>query len=120
MQKRTRIELSPLQQATAMAGLGLMLTLMPALFAFPALTLTRSALLAVGWYALVPTVGGFLLWYAGARRLKGADAAIFTAVAPITAVLLSAVALGEPLGWRSALGLLAVATAILLQSVLPT
>lgn len=104
MQKRTRIQLSPLQQATVLTGLSLLLTLLPALFEFPALTLTRSALLAVGWYALVPTVGGFLLWYAGAAQLKGAEAAIFTAVAPMTAVMLSAFALGEPLGGEARWG----------------
>ena len=53
------------------------------------LALPADAVLAVAYYALAPTVGGFLLWYAGAAR-NGAEAALFTAVAPVCAVLLAA------------------------------
>jgi drug/metabolite transporter (DMT)-like permease len=116
MQKRMRTPLPPLAQATLMTGLGLVLTLPPALPDLSVPAFTTPAFLAIVWYALVPTVGGFLLWYAGAARVKGAEAAVFTAVAPVTAVLLSAVVLGEPVGWSSAIGLLAVAGAILILS----
>lgn len=116
MQKRMGTPLTPLMQATAMTGFGLVLTLPFALAEgfYPALPL--AALAAVAWYALVPTVGGFMLWYAGAARVPGAEAAVFTAVAPVTAVFLSAAVLGEALGTARVAGLSAVAVAILVLS----
>lgn len=114
MQKRMGTPLSPLPQATVMTGLGLVLTLPFALAEAPGAGLPPIALAAVAWYALVPTVGGFLLWYAGAARVPGAEAAVFTAVAPVTAVALSVLVLGEPFGPAQGLGLAAVALAVLI------
>jgi drug/metabolite transporter (DMT)-like permease len=116
MQKRMGTPLAPLMQATTMTGFGLVLTLPFALAEGIYPTLPLTALAAVAWYALVPTVGGFMLWYAGAARVPGAEAAIFTAVAPVTAVVLSAAVLGEALGTARVAGLSAVALAILILS----
>lgn len=56
---------------------------------------SAPALLGVLYYALVPTVGGFLLWYAGSARLSASQAALTTALLPVAALLLSALVLGE-------------------------
>lgn len=117
MQKRFGTPLAPMLQATAMTGFGLVLSLPFALAESRGLSLPLPALAAVAWYALVPTVGGFLLWYAGAARVPGAEAAVFTAVAPTTAVLLSALVLGETIGATHLMGLTAVALAILVLAL---
>ena len=59
-------------------------------------------------------MGGFLLWYAGAARSNGAEAALFTAVAPVCAVLLAAGLLGEALRTRQLAGMVCVLAAIAL------
>lgn len=56
---------------------------------------SAPALLGVLYYALVPTFGGFLLWYAGSARLAASQAALTTALLPAAALLLSALVLGE-------------------------
>jgi drug/metabolite transporter (DMT)-like permease len=117
LQKRLATPLPPLTQATAMTGLGLLLTLPFALADLPGLTLAPGALAAITWYALVPTVAGFLLWYAGAARVQGAEAAVCTAVAPVTAVLLAALVLGEALSMAQIVGLAAVAGAIVILAL---
>lgn len=58
---------------------------------------SAPALLGLLYYALVPTVGGFLLWYAGSARLTASQAALTTALMPVAALLLSALVLGEPI-----------------------
>ena len=72
-----------------------------------------TGVLAVICYALVPTVGGFLLWYAGAARLTGMQAALTTALLPVSAVLLSALLLGEPVGGLQIAGMACVVGAVL-------
>lgn len=124
LQKRLGTPLPPLWQSTAMTGLGLALCAPVALAVAPVLPLSAGlweslgspAALAVLWYALVPTVAGFLLWYAGAARVPGAEAAVFTAIAPVTAVALSALVLHEAIGPAQLTGLGAVACAILILS----
>jgi drug/metabolite transporter (DMT)-like permease len=111
------VPLAPLVQATAMAGLGLAIAAPFALLDLQDAVWTRPALAAVAWYALVPTVGGFLLWYAGAARVSGAEAATFTAVAPLTAVAGAALLLGEQVGPAQLAGMLAVIGAIALLSL---
>ena len=73
---------------------------------------TPAALLAVGYYALLPTVGGFLLWYAGTARVGGTEAALFTALAPVAALLLAALLLDEPVGPRQFAGIAFVLAAV--------
>lgn len=114
LNKRLATPIAPLMQSTLMTGLGLLVALGPAAFEVPWTTpATASALLAVVYYALVPTVGGFILWYAGAARVTGAEAAIFTAVAPVTAALLGVAVLGETIAPPQALGIGLVLAAIL-------
>ena len=96
LHKRLRTPVPPLALSTIMTAIGLAASALASLLAEApwTLALPADAVLAVAYYALAPTVGGFLLWYAGAARSNGA-AALFTAVAPVCAVLLAAGLLGE-------------------------
>ena len=113
LNKRLRVPLSPLAQSTFMTALGLALTLVPAL-AERAWTapVDGAALLGVLYYALVPTVGGYLLWYAGAERVDAGRAALYTAVLPVSALALAALVLHEPIGGRQLAGAACVLAAI--------
>jgi drug/metabolite transporter (DMT)-like permease len=96
LNKRLRVPVRPLALSTLMTAFGLLLSAVPALFEraweHP---LPTAALAGVAYYALVPTVLGFVLWFAGSARLKGAEAALFTALLPVSALVLAAVWLGE-------------------------
>jgi len=96
LNKRLRVPVAPLALSTLMCGLGLALTLVPALFEHawtqPA---DAAALWGVVYYAVVPTVGGYLLWYAGAARVSAGVASLYTAVLPVSALVLAAVVLHE-------------------------
>ncbi|KMN77921.1 membrane protein [Chromobacterium sp. LK11] len=113
LNKRMPVPLKPLLQATTMTGLGLLVSLPVAFLELPVAAPSAAAIAAVVWYALVPTVGGFLLWYGGVARVSGSEAATFTAVAPLTAVVLAALVLGEQIRLVQALGVAAVILAIL-------
>lgn len=111
LNKRLRTPVPPLAQSTLMTAFGLALALPVALVEAPLALPDAAALGAITYYAVVPTVGGFLLWYAGAARVSGSEAALFTAVAPITAVALAALLLGEPITTTQVLGAAAVVLA---------
>ncbi|MGA4636210.1 DMT family transporter [Pseudomonas solani] len=117
LNKRMAQPLGALQQATAMVALGLLVSLPVALFELPVAMPSTVALGALAWYALVPTVAGFLLWYAGAARVSGSEAATLTAVAPLTAVALAAALLGDEVGLAQWLGAGAVVLAILILAL---
>ena len=114
--KRLRVAVAPLALSAIMSALGLLACAVPALLEQ---AWTRPMpVVAVGaavYYALVPGVLGFWLWFAGAQRVAGAQAALMTAVMPVAALALSAVVLGERVSvWQlgaCALVLLAVAAA---------
>lgn len=113
LQKRLVVPVPALPMATLMTAFGLALSL-PVALAEGAWRgpVVPVALWAVAFYALVPTVGGFLLWYAGAAHVSGSEASVFTAVAPVSAVLLAAVILAEPVGLRQVAGVTCVLLAI--------
>jgi drug/metabolite transporter (DMT)-like permease len=64
------------------------------------------------YYALVPTVLGFVLWYAGAARISGAEAALFTALSPISATLLANTILHEAITPPQLAGMACVLAAV--------
>lgn len=113
LNKRLRVPVAPLAQSTLMCGLGLAMTLVPALFEHawtqPA---DGAALLGVVYYAVVPTVGGYLLWYAGAARVSAGVASLYTAVLPVSALVLAAMVLRESIGIGQLLGAACVLAAI--------
>ena len=114
LNKRLRTPVAPLAMSTLMAAFGLAFAAVASLTEAPwTLAFTPSAVAAVAYYALVPTVGGFLLWYAGVARVPGSDAALFTALAPVSAVMLSAGLLDEPVTGAQIAGMSCVLGAVL-------
>jgi drug/metabolite transporter (DMT)-like permease len=122
LNKRLKVGIPPLALSTLMTALGLATAIVPALFETPwNIAFTAKSLWAVAYYAIVPTVGGFLLWYAGAARASGSEASLFTAVAPVSALFFAATLLGEQIRMNQIVGvgcvLVAVAAPILLHRV---
>ena len=60
--------------------------------------LTPRLLLALLYIGVAPTVGGFLAWNAGVRRLGASGAMVFYNTLPLYGALLGYFALGEPIG----------------------
>ncbi|CAN7644567.1 DMT family transporter [Trinickia sp. LjRoot230] len=115
LNKRLRTAVSPLQMSTLMTAIGLVLALIPALFERPWQgSVDRAALAGVVYYALVPTVAGFMLWFAGAARIAGAQASAFTAFVPVSAAALAALVLHERIGAAQWMGMACVLAAVLL------
>jgi len=118
LNKRLRTPVPALALSTIMTALGLAFSALASVAESPwRLDLPGDALMAVAYYAVVPTVGGFLLWYAGAARVQGSEAALFTALAPVSAVLLAAGLLGETLESAQRWGMACVLGAVLLLGV---
>ncbi|MGE6916144.1 DMT family transporter [Achromobacter kerstersii] len=118
LNKRLRTPVPALALSTIMTALGLAFSALASVAESPLrLDLPGDALMAVAYYAVVPTVGGFLLWYAGAARVQGSEAALFTALAPVSAVLLAAGLLGETLESAQRWGMACVLGAVLLLGV---
>lgn len=117
LNKRLRTPVPPLALSALMSAFGLLTALLPALWEAPwqlhASAQATQALAAVAYYALVPTVGGFVLWYAGAARVSGAEASLFTALAPVAAVVFAATLLGEAVSARQVGGIACVLAAVL-------
>lgn len=114
--KRLSQPVPALALSTLMCAGGLLLSLVPAWFAAQASSssLSTPALLGVAYYAWVPTVGGFLLWYAGSARTSGARASLATVWLPVSALLLSALLLGESIHVWQWVGLGCVVLAIVI------
>ncbi|MGN6827754.1 DMT family transporter [Paucibacter sp. M5-1] len=116
--KRLRQPLPPLLLSTLMCAGGLLLSVLPACYlarSTPS-TLSPAALMGIAYYAWLPTVGGFVLWYAGSARTSGVRASLATAWLPVSALLLSALFLGEAVQpWQWA-GLACVLAAVVLAS----
>lgn len=107
LNKTIKTPIPPLVVAAAMSVLSMLLCLVPALVQFAQATgpvFTTQAVGATLYYALVPTVLGFYLWYWGASKVSGSEAALFTAVYPVAALLLSAAVLGETIHVQHWLG----------------
>lgn len=118
LNKRLRTALPPLALSTVMAAFGLAFSALASLAEAPwTAGYASGAMAAVAYYALVPTVGGFLLWYAGTERVRGSEAALFTALAPVSAVLLAALMLDETVTPAQWAGMAFVLAAVLMQGI---
>ena len=114
LNKKLEVPIAPIAQSALMTAIGLVVAAVPAVFETPwAGSMAPNALAAVLYYALVPTVGGYLLWYGGLARVLGAEAAPFTAVAPVSAVLLAFAFLGEAVSLNQMIGIGCVLVAML-------
>ncbi|MDP4075777.1 DMT family transporter [Acidovorax sp. A1169] len=117
--KRLSQPIAALALSTLMSAGGLLLSALSAWLVAQASpsTFTVPALAGVLYYAWVPTVGGFLLWYAGSARTSGVRASLATVWLPVAALLLSVVFLGESIRSWQWLGLGCVVAALLLASL---
>jgi drug/metabolite transporter (DMT)-like permease len=61
-------------------------------------SISPRLLLALLYIGVVPTVGGFLAWNAGVRRLGASGAMVFYNTLPLYGALLGYFVLGEPVG----------------------
>ncbi|WP_163852490.1 DMT family transporter [Paenibacillus elgii] len=64
------------------------------------------------YYAVVVTVLGYILWYAGMKKVPGSVSGLFTAVIPVTSIVLSFFILQEQVTWRHGIGVLLVVAGI--------
>lgn len=117
LNKQLRTPLPALVQAGLMSGFGLALAILPACYEWATGMLSDTkpaALMSVAYYALVPTVIGFILWYEGASRTRASEAALMTAVMPVSALVLAALVLGEAVTMQQGIGCIMVVFAIAL------
>ena len=120
LNRRLRQPLPPLVLSTYLCGLGLLLAAPAAVLEWQGhWHVPTAALLGLAYYAVVPTVLGFVLWYAGAARVAAGEAALFSAVLPVSALLFAAGLLQEEIRRSQLLGMACVLAALLLQ-LLPT
>lgn len=114
--KRLSQPVPALALSTLMCAGGLLMSAVAAWFTAPIslAALSTPALVGIAYYALVPTVGGFLLWYAGSARTSGARASLATVWLPVSALLLSALFLGEAIHASQWLGFGCVVLAIVI------
>ncbi|MBV7458044.1 DMT family transporter [Acidovorax sp. sif1233] len=118
--KRLARPVPALALSTLMSAGGLLLSALPAAWlawrAATPLAFGAPALAGVLYYAWVPTVGGFLLWYAGSARTSGVRASLATVWLPVSALVLSVLLLGESVRpWQWA-GLACVLLAMVLAA----
>lgn len=117
LNRRLRAPVTPLVLSTLLVSIGLAASIIPAaveLIAKPGLP--PAALLGAAYYAAIPTFLGFTAWYAGSARVNASDASMVTAVAPLAAMVLSVILLGEELGERQLVGAASVIGAMMLQA----
>ncbi|KVC81312.1 DMT family transporter [Burkholderia ubonensis] len=125
LNRRLAVPLAPLTLSTAMSGLGFALALVPAAFEWHAATAGWTSgtiaavvsVVSVVYYALVPTVLGYLCWYAGSARTSGTEAALFTAFAPVSAVLFAVTLFGETLNAARLAGIALVVAGVLVGAM---
>ncbi len=115
LNKTIKTPIPPLVVAATMSILSMLLCLIPAGLQWAHATgpvFTGAATGAALYYAVVPTVLGFYLWYWGAANVSGGEAALFTAVYPVAALLLSGAVLGEAIHLQHWLGAAITVTGI--------
>ncbi len=100
----------PLYLATLMSAISLILTLPLGLWVISTqqYRVAASGMAATVYISLFPTVLGFWLWYSGTARTSGGEASVFMAVLPISALVLSALFLGETITSWHLVGILLV------------
>jgi drug/metabolite transporter (DMT)-like permease len=119
MRKAVPEPLSPLAAATVISLFGLGWFLLPGLWELVHTDLTgvgAAGWLSVIYYGAVVTVLAYIFWFAGVTRVPASTAGVFTAVMPVSALILSAVVLSEPVGWPQLVGCGCVLTGIVLIS----
>lgn len=99
--------LSPLAVSTMISLFGL-LWFLP-VGAYEACVVDLAAISLTGWltvlyYGVFVTVLAYLFWFAGITKVPASTAGVFTAIMPVSALVLSALVLSEPIGWAQLAG----------------
>jgi drug/metabolite transporter (DMT)-like permease len=97
----------PLTAATTLSVLGFLMFLPFTLWEALRFDLARVSLAdwgGIAYWGLVVTVIAFVLWARGLAVVPASTAAVFTAVLPVSAVLLSYALLGERFAWSHVVG----------------
>lgn len=122
LSKATAGRVSPLALACVTSCFGFLLFLPVAIY--QSLNFDFAAVPLMGWgeiayYGLIGTVGAYLLWYQAVVKVSATTAGVFTGIAPVSAVVLSYVILGEPFAWSHVVGGVCVLLAIVLIARVP-
>ncbi len=115
LRKTVSPALSDLSLTTGLCLVGFILFLPMATYeawGFDFSSVGRSAWIAMAYFAAIFTVLAYVLWFRGVARVPGGTAGIFTAVMPVSAVVLSYLFLGEAFKWSHLLGGLMIVTSI--------
>lgn len=118
--KRSTRRLAPLRVAQSVATLGVLMFLIPGLAELASFDPARATLRhwgALAYAGVILTALAFFLFYAGLARVPASHAGVFSALVPTSAVVLSAICLGEELTAAHGWGLLAVCTGLALVTV---
>lgn len=118
--KSVREPLSPLATSTIISLFGL-LWFLP-MGSWELVHTDLASISTAGWitifyYGAVVTVLAYLFWFAGIRKVAASRAGVFTAIMPVSAVLLSALVLDAPISWQQWLGCSLVLAGILCTSL---
>ncbi|CAB3729534.1 DMT family transporter [Paraburkholderia rhynchosiae] len=121
LNRKLRKPVAPLPLSALMCGIGFAVSIVPACFERPwSMPLDAGALSGVLYYALVPTVAGFVLWYEGAARISGAEAGLITALVPVSALALAALLVRESVSAAQLTGVACVLGAVMLATFAQT
>ena len=118
LSKRLPVALSPVAMVAWQFGLGCLPLVAASLLLESAEPIRLTGL---GWAALlfngvVALFLAYLSWFAALRRLPAGLAATGTLISPLVGVFASALALGEPLGWRQLAALAMTLTGVALAA----
>jgi drug/metabolite transporter (DMT)-like permease len=121
LNRKLRTPVAALPLSAMMCGIGMLVALVPACFETPwHLSFDANVAAAIGgvaYYALIPTVLGFVLWYAGAARVSGAEAGLVTALVPVATLTMAVLVLHEPVSGAQLAGVACVLVAVLLATL---
>ncbi|MBN3755194.1 DMT family transporter [Paraburkholderia sp. Tr-20389] len=121
LNRKLRTPVAALPLSALMSGIGLLVAVLPACFFEQPWRLAvdsglAGAVAGVVYYALVPTVLGFVLWYAGSSRLSGAEAGVVTALVPVSALVLAVGVLRENVSGAQIFGVACVLGGVFLSA----
>lgn len=75
-------------------------------------TISPQSWLTIGYYGAFVTVAAYLFWFSGVKKVPAGVAGTFTSVMPVSAVVLSALMLGEPITTTHLIGIMFVLSGI--------
>ncbi len=119
MRKRISSDISNLALATYLCFSGFVLFLPLSLYQAVSFNFSSVSIFAWGailYFGAVFTVMAYIFWFQGVSRVSGSTAGVFTAVMPVSAVVLSCLFLKEKFTLHHAVGGILILIAILMMS----